>query len=113
MEEFRSRKQEEVYSKRIRAGKKRTYFFDVKTTRNDDFYLVITESKKDFNNPNYYLKQKIFLYKEDFNKFLNALTETIDHVKTELLPDYDFDSFDKDFENGDFLNEENILDDPK
>ena len=95
MEENRSNRQEEVFSKRVRAGKKRTYFIDVKPTRGDDFYITITESKKDFKNPNYYIKQKIFLYKEDFNKFQAALNEAIGYVKTELLPDFQFDMFDK------------------
>lgn len=99
MEDNRRQKQDEVYSKRVRAGKKRTYFIDVKATRNDDYYLTITESKRDFNNPDNYIKHKIFLYKEDFNKFLAALTDTINHVKTELLPDFEFDAFDKE-ENG-------------
>jgi hypothetical protein len=104
MEENKMNKNDEVFSKRIRAGKKRTYFIDVKPTRGDDFYLTITESKRDFKNPNYYIKQKIFLYKEDFNKFQNALNEAINHVKTELLPDFQFDMYDKD----DFYdNEEN------
>jgi hypothetical protein len=98
MDDFRRKKPEEVYSKKVRAGKKRTYFFDVKSTRNDDYYLIITESKKDFRYPNQYVKHKIFLYKEDFNKFINALTETIDHVKTELLPNFQFDMFDRDFD---------------
>jgi hypothetical protein len=98
MDENMNKRQDEVYSKRVRAGKKRTYFIDVKATRGDDYYLVITESKKDFKNPNFYLKQKIFLYKEDFNKFLLALTETINHVKTELLPDFPFDMYDKEEE---------------
>ena len=96
MEENRSNRQEEVFSKRVRAGKKRTYFIDVKATRGDDYYITITESKKDFKNPNYYIKQKIFLYKEDFNKFQAALNEAIDYVKTDLLPDFQFDMFDKD-----------------
>ena len=95
MEDNRRTRPDEVYSKRIRAGKKRTYFIDVKTTKNDDYYLTITESKRDFKNPNFYIKHKIFLYKEDFNKFLTALTETIDHVKTELLPDFEFDLYNK------------------
>jgi len=84
---------EEIYSKRVRAGK-RTYFFDVKSTRSDDFYLTITESKKRFKDDGYfYEKHKIFLYKEDFNKFVNALTECVDHVKEELMPEYDFDQY--------------------
>jgi hypothetical protein len=98
MEENRSNRQEEVFSKRVRAGKKRTYFIDVKATRGDDYYITITESKKDFKNPNYYIKQKIFLYKEDFNKFQAALNEAISYVKTDLLPDFQFDMFDKEDE---------------
>src|SRR5690606_7417421 len=75
----------EIYSQRIRAGK-RTYFFVVKSTRSNDFYLTITESKRKFNNDTYsYEKHKIFLYKEDFAKFLEALQGTIEHVKTNLL----------------------------
>lgn len=75
----------EIYSQRIRAGK-RTYFFDVKSTRSNDFYLTITESKRKFSNDTYsYEKHKIFLYKEDFLKFMEALQGTIDHVKNNLL----------------------------
>ena len=81
-----------VYSKRIRAGKRRTYFFDVRTTKGNDYYLTITESRKRFNDDGYD-RHKVFLYKEDFNKFLKALTEAVDHVKTDLMPDFDFDSF--------------------
>lgn len=86
---------ESVYSKRIRAGKRRTYFFDVRSTRNQDYYLTITESRKRFND-NGYDRHKIFLYKEDFNKFIKALNEAVDHVKTELMPDFDFDAFNHD-----------------
>ena len=79
----------EIYSQRIRAGK-RTYFFDVKSTRSNDFYLTITESKRKFNNDTYsYEKHKIFLYKEDFLKFMEALQGTIDHVKNNLLSEED------------------------
>ena len=81
-----------VYSKRIRAGKRRTYFFDVRTTRGNDYYLTITESRKRFTDEGYD-RHKIFLYKEDFNKFIKALNEAVDHVKTELMPDFDFDAF--------------------
>ncbi|NLJ06447.1 MAG: PUR family DNA/RNA-binding protein [Sphingobacteriales bacterium] len=95
MEENFKKRQDEVYSKRIRAGKKRTYFFDVKPTKNNDYYLTITESKKDFRNQDNYIKHKIFIYKEDFNKFLTALGETIDYVKKELLPDFPFDQYNK------------------
>ena len=86
---------ESIYSKRIRAGKRRTYFFDVRATRGNDYYLTITESRKRFND-NGYDRHKIFLYKEDFNKFIKALTEAVDYVKTELMPDFDFDAFNHD-----------------
>ncbi|HRO47656.1 DUF3276 family protein [Agriterribacter sp.] len=89
------KRMESVYSKRIRAGKRRTYFFDVRSTRNQDYYLTITESRKRFND-NGYDRHKIFLYKEDFNKFIKALNEAVDHVKTELMPDFDFDAFNHD-----------------
>lgn len=81
---------EEIYSKRIKAGK-RTYFLDVKATRGNDYYLTITESKR--KQGNQYIRHKIFLYKEDFNKFQEGLEEVINHVKTELMPDYDYDKF--------------------
>ena len=86
---------ESIYSKRIRAGKRRTYFFDVRTTRGNDYYLTITESRKRFND-NGYDRHKIFLYKEDFNKFIKALGEAVDYVKTELMPDFDFDAYNHD-----------------
>ncbi len=86
---------ESVFSTRVKAGKRRTYFFDVRETRGNDFYVTITESRKRFDSDGYD-RHKIFLYKEDFNKFLKGLTETIDHVKTELMPDFDFDAFNHD-----------------
>ncbi len=89
------KKMESVYSKRIRAGKRRTYFFDVRETRGSDYYLTITESRKRFDSEGYD-RHKIFLYKEDFNKFIKGLGEAIDHVKTELMPDFDFDAFNHD-----------------
>ena len=93
----RPRKSPPVFSKTIRAGKRRTYFFDVRTTRSNDYYITITESKKRFHEDGYD-RHKIFLYKEDFNKFLDALKGTIDHVKEELLPEYDFDEFSRNYE---------------
>ena len=84
-----------VYSKRIRAGKRRTYFFDVRATRGNDYYLTITESRKKFTEDGYD-RHKIFLYKEDFNKFIKALGEAVDYVKTDLMPDFDFDAFNHD-----------------
>ena len=83
------RDREEVYSTKVRAGK-RTYFFDVKETKGNDYYLVITESKKRHEDGSF-TKHKIFLYKEDFYKFLNGLADTIDYIKDELMPEYDFD----------------------
>jgi hypothetical protein len=83
---------ESIYSKRIRAGKRRTYFFDVRSTRGNDYYLTITESRKRFTGEGYD-RHKIFLYKEDFNKFIKGLNEAVDYVKTELMPDFDFDAF--------------------
>lgn len=93
--ENNDKKIESIYSKRIRAGKRRTYFFDVRATRGNDYYLTITESRKRFND-NGYDRHKIFLYKEDFNKFIKALSEAVDYVKTELMPDFDFDAFNHD-----------------
>ncbi len=73
---------DEVYSKAIRAGK-RTYFFDVKSTRGNDLYLTITESKKKSNDSgkSFYEKHKVFLYKEDFDKFVDGLQHTLDVIK--------------------------------
>ena len=89
------RKQESVYSKRIKAGKRRTYFFDVRETRGSDYYLTITESRKRFDSDSYD-RHKIFVYKEDFNKFIKGLGEAVDYVKTDLMPDFDFDAFNHD-----------------
>ena len=94
--ENNEKKIESVYSKRIRAGKRRTYFFDVRATRGNDYFLTITESRKRFDD-NGYDRHKIFLYKEDFNKFYKALGETIDYVKTDLMPDFDFDAFNHEY----------------
>ena len=83
-----SRNRDEVFSHRVLAGK-RTYFFDVKSTRSgEDFFITITESKRVGDGR--YEKHKIFLYKEDFGKFVNALHNVVNHIKSERLPDYDF-----------------------
>jgi len=97
--ENNDKKMESVYSRRIRAGKRRTYFFDVRATRGNDYYLTITESRKRFNDDGYD-RHKIFLYKEDFNKFIKALGEAIDYVKTDLMPDFDFDAFNHEYAEG-------------
>ncbi len=72
---------EEIYSKSVRAGK-RTYFFDVKSTRGEDLYLTVTESKKRFRDDGtfYFEKHKIFLYKEDFEKFSEGLNEAVQFI---------------------------------
>ena len=88
---------DEIFSKVVRAGK-RTYFFDVKSTRRNDYYLTITESKKRFDRDGkfHYEKHKLFLYKEDFEKFADGFTEVVDYIKQnqpEILdePDYSRD----------------------
>ena len=102
--ENNDKKMESIYSKRIRAGKRRTYFFDVRATRGNDYYLTITESKRRMNGDNFsYEKHKIFLYKEDFFKFVQALNEAVDHIKNDLMPEVDFQQF----ENEDSENELN------
>lgn len=82
-EGFEKVAREEIFSKAVRAGK-RTYFFDVKSTRKNDYYLTVTESKKRFNRDgrSFYEKHKIFLYKEDFDKFIEGLREVIEYIKT-------------------------------
>ncbi len=87
MEDFEKKEiyeREEIFSKAVRAGK-RTYFFDVKATRKNDYYLTITERKKRYDQDGHFNveKHKIFLYKEDFDKFANALTEVVDFIKSE------------------------------
>jgi len=90
MEEYdNSGRKEEIYSLSIRAGK-RTYFFDVKATRSNEYYLTITESKRKFNNEEgkfFYEKHKLFLYKEDFEKFQNGLHGVIEFIQTGKQPE--------------------------
>ena len=99
----------DVFSKRIRAGKRRTYFFDVRTTKANDYYLTITESKKRFNDDGYD-RHKVFIYKEDFNKFIHTLEEVVDHIKNNLMPEYDFDEFTRDPEDITFDSDDNYND---
>ncbi len=75
---------EEIFSKAVRAGK-RTYFFDVKATRRNEYYLTLTESKKRFSKEGqaFFEKHKIFLYREDFDKFLDGLKEVLDFIQRE------------------------------
>jgi len=89
-----SKGQDSVYSNKVRAGKRRTYFFDVRQTKGEDYYITLTESTKRFNGEGY-SRHKLFLYKEDFNRFMSGLQDVVDHVKTELMPDYDYEQFDR------------------
>lgn len=91
--DFDSKFREEIYSKAVRAGK-RTYFFDVKSTRRDEFYLTITESKKRFDlDGNFHFeKHKIFLYKEDFEKFTEGLQEVMTYIDQNQLDEYESQS---------------------
>ncbi|MCB0528340.1 MAG: DUF3276 family protein [Lewinellaceae bacterium] len=83
-----------MFSKRVRAGKRRTYFLDVKKTRGNDYFITITESTRREDGYGY-KRHKIFLYKEDFNRFVESLNEVVNHVKTELMPDFDYEEFDR------------------
>ncbi len=79
---------EEIFSRAVRAGK-RTYFFDVKATKSEEQYLTITESKRRFNNDQgkfQYEKHKLFLYKEDFQKFADGLNAAIEFIETGIAP---------------------------
>jgi hypothetical protein len=86
-EEIERTEREDLFSKAVKAGK-RTYFFDVKSTRGNDYYLTITESKKRFGTDGKftYEKHKIFLYKEDFEKFMEGLNESIEVIKQNAPP---------------------------
>ena len=107
--DLNEKKQESVFSKRVKAGKRRTYFFDIRETRGNDYFLTITESRKRFDDDGYD-RHKVFVYKEDFNKFTKALMETVDYVKTELMPNFDFDSFNHEYnDNPETVNPENTM----
>lgn len=99
---------EEIYSKVVRAGK-RTYFFDVKATRKDDYYLTITESKKIFDKEGrfHFEKHKLFLYKEDFEKFADGFADAVDYIK-KVKGDFEesVGRDDEDSEEGAFINVE-------
>ncbi|MDD2197491.1 MAG: DUF3276 family protein [Bacteroidales bacterium] len=86
-----SRERDDIFSKVVRAGK-RTYFFDVKATRQNDYYLTITESKKRFAEEGkfFFEKHKIFLYKEDFDKFAEGFTEAVGYIRENQSDDASF-----------------------
>jgi len=91
MGENENKPREEIFSKSVRAGK-RTYFFDVKATKAGEQYITITESKKRFDQEHgkfFYEKHKLFLYKEDFEKFNNGLTQVVNFVETGVKPPED------------------------
>ena len=91
--ESREREREDVFSKAVKAGK-RTYFFDVKETKQGEKYLTITESKRKFNGDDgsfTYEKHKIFLYKEDYAKFQNALNGVVNFIETGEEPIFEDD----------------------
>lgn len=91
MGETENHSREEIFSQAIRAGK-RTYFFDVKATRRNEYYLTITESKKRFgrDGKSFYEKHKVFLYKEDFEKFADGLQAAIQFIKENQPPIAEF-----------------------
>lgn len=105
MEELGKNEREEIFSKVMKAGK-RTYFFDVKSTKSGERYLTITESKKKFDNENgkfFYEKHKIFLYKEDFEKFTKTLSGVMNFIDTGIEPVNDEENdYEKDYSNVDF-----------
>jgi hypothetical protein len=89
MEDTENKEREEIFSRVVRAGK-RTYFFDVKSTVGEEFYLTITESKRRFNNEQgkfFYEKHKLFLYREDFEKFSLGLSDAMEFIRTGKAPD--------------------------
>lgn len=89
MEDTENKEREEIFSRVVRAGK-RTYFFDVKSTVGEELYLTITESKRRFNNEQgkfFYEKHKLFLYREDFEKFSFGLSDAIEFIRTGKAPD--------------------------
>jgi hypothetical protein len=96
-EEIERTEREDLFSKAVKAGK-RTYFFDVKSTRGNDYYLTITESKKRFGTDGKftYEKHKIFLYKEDFEKFMEGLNESIDVIKENAPPIVEREAYERD-----------------
>ena len=104
--DFRDR--EEIFSKVLRAGR-RTYFFDVRSTKAGDYYLTLTESKKFTNDDGsfHYKKHKIYLYKEDFSEFSNILNEMTDHIINEKGEEVISDRHQKDFKKEDYNSEKN------
>ena len=99
---------EEIFSKSVRSGR-RTYFFDVRSTRAEDYFLTITESKRDFNEDGspFYKKHKIYLYKEDFENFKNALSQVTDFIISEKGKEVITNSENQEIKNKENKNQEN------
>jgi hypothetical protein len=90
-------RQESTFTKKVNGGKKRSYFIDIKQTRSEDYYIVLTENSKKETGVE---RHKIFIYKEDINRFLGAVTEATEKLRT-LMPDYNFEEFDSRFDSED------------
>jgi hypothetical protein len=103
---------EEIFSKALRAGR-RTYFFDVRSTKAGDYYLTVTESKKftEEDGTFYFKKHKIYLYKEDFNEFKNILDEMTDYIISEKGEEVISEKHQKDFKKDDENVEDEIKED--
>lgn len=86
-------KREIIHTVKVRAGRKRTYFFDVQKAKSGDFYVTLSETTR--SEDGRFKRQKIFLYKEDFNRFVKGLEEVVNKVKNDLMPDYDYNLFDR------------------
>jgi hypothetical protein len=98
----REKRNDSVYAKKVKAGKRRTYFFDVRQTRGNDYFVTITESTRRFEDEGYN-RHKIFLYKEDFNRFMESLNDVVDHVKNELMPDFDYDEYARRYDDDEYV----------
>jgi len=103
---------EEIYSKVLRAGR-RTYFFDVRSTKADDYYLTITESKKFTNDDGsfHYKKHKIYLYKEDFAEFNEILREMTDYIVDEKGDEVISERHQRDYKKDDFNESDEVVSD--
>jgi len=108
MSDYGMMDKEEIYSKVLRAGR-RTYFFDVRSTKAGDYYLTITESKKFTNDDGsfHYKKHKIYLYKEDFNEFNEILKEMTDYIIAEKGDEVISERHQKDFKKEDYTSPNN------
>ncbi len=98
----REKRNDSVYAKKVKAGKRRTYFFDVRQTKGNDYFITITESTRRFEDEGYN-RHKIFLYKEDFNRFMESLNDVVDHVKLELMPDFDYDEYARRYDEDEYV----------